>query len=52
LLHAVRIAQGLTHLGKGLMTLNPFTSGGLLLSPVALGGIVALVSERALTCAR
>ena len=29
----VRIAQGLVHLGKGLLTLNPFHSDRFLLSP-------------------
>lgn len=43
ILFAVRVAQGLTHLGKGLMTLQPFTSGGLLLNKVALGGILVLL---------
>jgi 26S proteasome regulatory subunit N1 len=43
ILFAVRVAQGLTHMGKGLMTLQPFTSGGLLLNKVALGGILVLL---------
>mmetsp|Transcript_13517 Transcript_13517/g.23360 ORF Transcript_13517/g.23360 Transcript_13517/m.23360 type:complete len:526 (+) Transcript_13517:1-1578(+) len=42
-LFAVRIAQGLTHLGKGLMTLSPFTSHNLLVSKVALGGVLAFL---------
>jgi len=29
----VRIAQGLVHLGKGLLTLNPYHSDRFLLSP-------------------
>ena len=29
----VRIAQGLVHMGKGLLTLNPFHSERFLLSP-------------------
>ncbi|KRZ95232.1 26S proteasome non-ATPase regulatory subunit 2 [Trichinella sp. T8] len=37
----VHIAQGLTHLGKGTMTLNPFHSERQLLSPSALGGLFA-----------
>jgi 26S proteasome regulatory subunit N1 len=37
----VRIAQGLLHLGKGLMTLQPYHSERWLLSPVALSAILA-----------
>ncbi|KAJ4729749.1 26S proteasome non-ATPase regulatory subunit 2-like [Melia azedarach] len=40
LLFCVRIAQGLVHLGKGLLTLNPYHSDRFLLSPTALAGIV------------
>lgn len=29
----VRIAQGLAHMGKGLLTLNPYHSDRILLSP-------------------
>ncbi|KAJ0250915.1 26S proteasome non-ATPase regulatory subunit 2 A [Hirschfeldia incana] len=43
LLFCVRIAQGLLHMGKGLLTLNPFHSDRLLLSPTALAGIVTLL---------
>ncbi|KAI9178285.1 hypothetical protein LWI28_024735 [Acer negundo] len=43
LLFCVRIAQGLVHLGKGLLTLNPFHSDRFLLSPVALAGITTLL---------
>ncbi|GAB2274772.1 26S proteasome non-ATPase regulatory subunit 2 A [Dionaea muscipula] len=39
-LFCVRIAQGLVHLGKGLLTLNPYHSDRLLLSPTALAGLV------------
>jgi 26S proteasome regulatory subunit N1 len=42
-LFMVRIAQGLLHLGKGLMTLDPYQSGRFLLSPVALGGILTVL---------
>lgn len=42
-LFCVRIAQGLVHLGKGLITLDPCHSDGLLLSPVALGGLVVVL---------
>mmetsp|Transcript_35281 Transcript_35281/g.6360 ORF Transcript_35281/g.6360 Transcript_35281/m.6360 type:complete len:83 (-) Transcript_35281:241-489(-) len=39
----VRIAQGLLHLGKGLMTLKPYHSENFLLSPVALSGILTVI---------
>ena len=39
-LFVVRLAQGLLHMGKGLVTLNPFHSDRLLLSPVALAGLL------------
>eukprot|EP00566_Odontella_aurita_P002490 CAMPEP_0113572108 /NCGR_PEP_ID=MMETSP0015_2-20120614/25918_1 /TAXON_ID=2838 /ORGANISM="Odontella" /LENGTH=932 /DNA_ID=CAMNT_0000475117 /DNA_START=74 /DNA_END=2872 /DNA_ORIENTATION=+ /assembly_acc=CAM_ASM_000160 len=39
----VRIAQGLLHMGKGLMTLNPFHSDRMLMSGPALGGLLVLV---------
>lgn len=32
----VRIAQGLTHMGKGTMTLNPFHSDRQLMCPAAV----------------
>merc|ERR1711976_1045754 len=35
-----RIAQGLGHLGKGTLTLNPYHSDGQLMSPVAIAGIL------------
>lgn len=38
----VRIAQGLLHMGKGLMTLNPFHSDRMLLNGPALGGMLVL----------
>ncbi|RVX09512.1 26S proteasome non-ATPase regulatory subunit 2-like A [Vitis vinifera] len=43
LLFCVRIAQGLVHLGKGLLTLAPYHSDRFLLSPSALAGIVTLL---------
>ncbi|CAH8317963.1 unnamed protein product [Eruca vesicaria subsp. sativa] len=43
LLFCVRIAQGFVHMGKGLLTLSPFHSERLLLSPTALAGIVTLL---------
>jgi 26S proteasome regulatory subunit N1 len=42
-LFVVRLAQGLLHAGKGLMTFNPFYSDRLLMSPVAVGGILTLL---------
>lgn len=39
-LFSVRIAQGLVHMGKGLLTLNPYHSDRFLLSPTALAGLV------------
>ena len=42
-LFLVRVAQGLLHMGKGLMTLNPLHSDRLLLSKVGLGGLLALL---------
>ncbi|GAX23623.1 26S proteasome regulatory subunit N1 [Fistulifera solaris] len=39
----VRIAQGLLHMGKGLMTLNPFHSDGMLMCGPALGGMLVLL---------
>ncbi|RDY11270.1 26S proteasome non-ATPase regulatory subunit 2-like A, partial [Mucuna pruriens] len=43
LLCCVRIAQGLLHLGKGLLTLNPHHSDGSLLSPTALAGLIIVL---------
>ncbi|KAL5573576.1 hypothetical protein UlMin_023173 [Ulmus minor] len=43
LLFCVRIAQGLVHMGKGLLTLNPYHSDRFLLSPTALAGIVTML---------
>lgn len=42
-LFCTRIAQGLNHMGKGLLTLHPFHSDRLVLNPVALGGILAML---------
>jgi 26S proteasome regulatory subunit N1 len=39
----VRIAQGLLHMGKGLMTINPFHSDKMLLNGPALGGMLVLL---------
>lgn len=42
-LFCVRIAQGLVHLGKGLLTLSTYHSDRFLLSPTALAGIVTVL---------
>ncbi|XP_073101582.1 26S proteasome non-ATPase regulatory subunit 2 homolog A [Elaeis guineensis] len=42
-LFCVRIAQGLVHLGKGLLTLSPYHSDRFLLSPTALAGLVTVL---------
>lgn len=42
-LYLVRIAQGLTHMGKGLLTIQPYHSDRLLLSKVALAGVLCVV---------
>ncbi|KAJ1908729.1 proteasome regulatory particle base subunit [Tieghemiomyces parasiticus] len=39
-LFMVRLAQGLVHMGKGTMTLNPFHADRTLLSPTALAGLL------------
>ncbi|KAK8265180.1 hypothetical protein V6Z11_D12G161800 [Gossypium hirsutum] len=39
----VRIAQGLVHMGKGLLTLNPYHSDRLFCSPTALVGLVTML---------
>jgi len=39
-LFGVRIAQGLVHMGKGTMTLNPFYSNRTLMNPVSVAGLV------------
>ncbi|OAY34004.1 hypothetical protein MANES_13G142400v8 [Manihot esculenta] len=43
LLFCVRISQGLVHLGKGLLTLNPYHSDRFLLSPTALAGLITML---------
>lgn len=40
-LFMVRIAQGLTHLGKGTLTLSPYHSDRQLMCPVAVAGLLA-----------
>jgi 26S proteasome regulatory subunit N1 len=40
-LFVVKLAQGLAHLGKGLLTLNPLHADRQLLSPAALAGLLS-----------
>ena len=40
-LFMVRISQGLTHLGKGTLTISPYHSDRQLMSPVAVAGLMA-----------
>lgn len=42
-LFVVRISQGLLHMGKGLMTLHPYHSDRLILSRVAIAGILTVL---------
>merc|ERR1712200_245130 len=42
-LFMVRIAQGLVHLGKGTMSLNPYHSDRQLMSPVAVAGLMSVL---------
>ncbi|KAJ8577721.1 hypothetical protein ON010_g1491 [Phytophthora cinnamomi] len=42
-LFVVRIAQGLLHMGKGLMTLHPFHSDRLIMSRVAVSGLLTIL---------
>jgi 26S proteasome regulatory subunit N1 len=39
----VRIAQGMIHMGKGTMTLNPFHSDRQLMCPAAVAGLFSTV---------
>lgn len=42
-LFMVRLAQGLTHMGKGTLTLSPYHGHRTLLNRVALGGLLATI---------
>mmetsp|Transcript_102165 Transcript_102165/g.288581 ORF Transcript_102165/g.288581 Transcript_102165/m.288581 type:complete len:881 (+) Transcript_102165:76-2718(+) len=42
-LFMVRIAQGLLHMGKGLLTINPFFSDRFLLDSVAMGSLIVVM---------
>merc|ERR1719277_421642 len=46
-LFIVRIAQGLLHMGKGLLTINPLFSDRFLVDPIALGSL-SVVAHSAL----
>lgn len=39
-LFMVRVAQGLVHMGKGMMGINPFHTDRNLMSPVAVAGLL------------
>lgn len=39
----MRIAQGLLHLGKGLVTISPYHSDRQLLSPLALASLLTVI---------
>ncbi|KAI9338537.1 armadillo-type protein [Obelidium mucronatum] len=43
-LFGVRIAQGLVHMGKGTVTLNPYHSNKTLLNPVAISGLITVLT--------
>ena len=43
-LFCVRIAQGLCHLGKGTLTVSPYHSDRAILSPVAVAGLMAVLT--------
>jgi len=42
-LYCVRIAQGFLHMGKGLITIQPYYSDKLLYSKVGMAGIITLI---------
>jgi 26S proteasome regulatory subunit N1 len=42
-LFMVRLAQGLTHMGKGTITITPYHSHRFLLNRVAIGGLLAVI---------
>nr|CAH8830327.1 unnamed protein product [Trichobilharzia regenti] len=44
-LFLVRLAQGLTHLGKGTLTLSPWHSDRFLCRPVGLAGLLTLLTS-------
>uniref|UniRef100_A0A8D8V2S3 26S proteasome non-ATPase regulatory subunit 2 n=1 Tax=Cacopsylla melanoneura TaxID=428564 RepID=A0A8D8V2S3_9HEMI len=44
-LFMVRIAQGLTHMGKGTVSLSPFHTDRQILNPVALAGLLVVLTS-------
>ena len=42
-LFCVRLAQGLTHLGKGTLTLCPYHSDRQIMAPVSVAGLMAFL---------
>lgn len=42
-LFMTRVAQGLVHMGKGTLTLNPYHSDSQLMSPVAVAGLMGCI---------
>ena len=43
ILFVIRISQGLTHLGKGMLSLTPMHSGKFLFSNVSLAGLITVL---------
>ncbi|KAI8925728.1 armadillo-type protein [Entophlyctis helioformis] len=43
-LFLVRIAQGLVHMGKGTLSINPFTNNRMLFSPSAISGLFVVLT--------
>lgn len=43
MLYIVRLAQGLTHMGKGMITLSPFKFDRAALSPVCIAGVLSFI---------
>lgn len=42
-LYIIRIAQGLVHLGKGMLSIQPYYNDRFLLSKVGMAGIIILI---------
>ena len=42
-LFAIRLAQGLLHMGKGTISIKPYHSDRFLMSPVAIGGLLTAI---------
>ena len=43
-LFVVRIAQGIVHMGKGMIGVNPFHTDRTLMSPVAVAGLLSTIA--------